>query len=190
MSTDGANVVATLRHLRTFFQEIGLLLGSADNLIEKHSWKRTGNLVYGRMSYTLSEPQKWLQQDIFRLYRSEHSKNVLMSVTVILDDIENPSRVTEPLLTAGCFDYPSEKELGIQLQHFNYSLPRWHLNMPGRIDDGTIITAEYNPTQISGFVKVATLGVPLVSIETTTILEQRVILPLITELNARSNLPS
>jgi hypothetical protein len=185
MTSDGANVVATLRHLRTFYQEIGLLLGSADNLIEKHSWKPTGSLVYGGMSYTLSEPQKWLQQDIFRLYRSEHSKNVLMFVTVIVDDIEKPSRVTEPLLTAGCFNYPSEKELGIQLQHFNYSLPRGHLNMPGRIDDGTIITAEHNPTPTSGFVTATTIGMPLLSIENTTALEQRIINPLITEFKSR-----
>jgi hypothetical protein len=183
---DGTNVLAALRQLRTFYQEIGLLLGSADNLIEKHSWKATGSLVYGGLSYTLSEPQKWLQQDIFRLYRSEHLKNALTFVSVTLDDVEKPSRITQPLLTAGCLDYPSEKELGNQLQSFNYSLPRWHLEMPGRIDDGTLIMADHNPIPTSRFVRAATIGMPLLSIENTTALEQRIINPLITELKSRT----
>lgn len=159
---EGAIIVASIRQLRTFCREVGLLARSADSLISEQGWKSHSGLVYGALSYTLSEPHRWLQQDFFRLYRCDRLEHVLTYVTVIIDDVERLENVTEPLITAGYLAYPAKDGISSLLRSFDYSIPRWHLNMPSRTDYGIILTAEHQPTSRAGFLKAATIGLPFV----------------------------
>jgi hypothetical protein len=185
MTQNGINIVKTLRQLRVLYQEIALLLETADGLMARKGWIAVGGTyVFAGLSYTLSQPQKWLQQDFFRLYKSHDWKNVLSFISVIVDDVERPALLTEPLLTAGCFDYGSGVEFDNLPPAFNYSLPRWHLKMPNRNDNGNLITDQPGPE--TAFTRVSTLGLPLLSISDTKTLERKIIIPLLANLSPES----
>jgi len=179
---DGATIVASVRQLRTFCREVALLLRSADSLMSEQGWKSHPGLVYGALSYTLAEPHRWLQQDFFRLYRCDRLEHVLAYVSVIIDDVERLENVSEPLITAGYLVYPGKEGISSLLRSFDYSIPRWHLNMTSRSDDGILLTAGHQPTARAGFLKAATIGLPLLSIEGSTDLQHKILAPLLASL--------
>ena len=109
--------------------------------------------VYGRLTYTLAEPKRWIQQDVFRLYRNPELKHLACFISVILDDTEKPENITQPLLTAGFFDYGIGNEIGISEKHYDYSLGRWHLNIPDRNDRGVLVQIEHEPSLREPFKK-------------------------------------
>src|SRR5207245_6025333 len=110
---------------------------TADILMADEGWKTTGSTCIS-VSYTLLYPRFWLPRDFFRFYKNNPGHS-LTFVSVLLDDAENESHVEEPLLTAGWFNYGSGREIGNQWQ---YSYARWHLKMPGRIDEGKLLSAD------------------------------------------------
>jgi hypothetical protein len=180
---DGSNIVEALRSLRKLCAEIASLLSSADNLMSHNGWTPMVGNVYGRLTYTLAEPKKWIQQDIFRLYRNPELKHLACFISVILDDTEKPDSITEPLLTAGFFDYGIGSEVGISEKHFDYSLVRWHLNMPDRNDKGVLTQIEHEPSLKETFKRVGTIGIPLLSITDALGLQRTIITPLLKGLN-------
>jgi|SRR6266496_5707509 hypothetical protein len=180
MSNDGVNIVAALRGLRELCAQIALLLSSADKLMSRDGWITIpGGNVYGRLAYTLAEPRRWIQQDIFRFYKNPKLRHLACFVSVILDDVEQPHNITVPLLTAGFFDDGVGNESGVSEKNFNYSLARWHLNMPNRNDDGNLIQVEHEPTPKESFKRVATVAVPLLSITDNQDLQNKIITPLL-----------
>ena len=154
--------------------------------MNEQGWKSHSGLVYGALSYTLAEPHRWLQQDFFRLYRCDRLEHVLGYVSVIIDDVERLENVTEPLITAGYLIYPAKDGITSLLRSFDYSIPRSHLNMPARSDDGVLLTAENQPTARAGFLKAVTIGLPLLSIESSTVLQQKILAPLLASLRSET----
>jgi hypothetical protein len=184
MNKDEVNIVAALRCLRELCAQIALLLSSADNLMLRDGWIAIPGNVYGHLAYTLSEPRRWIQQDIFRFYKNPQLKHLACFVSVILDDVEKLHNITVPLLTAGFFDDGIGNESGVSEKNFNYSLARWHLNMPNRNDDGKLLHVEHEPTPKETFKRVATLAIPLLSITDNQGLQNKVIVPLLQALKA------
>ena len=90
--------------------------------------------------------------------------------------------MTEPLVTAGYLVYPAKDGITSLLRSFDYSIPRWHLKMPARTDDGVLLTAEHQPTAKAGFLRATTIGLPLLSIESSSMLQQKILAPLLASL--------
>ena len=93
----------------------------------------------------------------FSTYRNPELKHLACFISVILDDTEKPENITQPLLTAGFFDYGIGNEIGISEKHYDYSLGRWHLNIPDRNDRGVLVQIEHEPSLREPFKKVGQL---------------------------------
>lgn len=183
MSQDETNIILSLRQLRRLYQQLAALLSGADRYMGNHGWGPQGlNYVFANLSYTLSAPQKWMLQDLFRFYRSVDVKHILSFVSVILDDVDNPTNLTEPLVTAGWFDYGVGNDVSAMSVGFNYSLARWHLKVSGRTDDGKIVPFSKGDDPKTEFVRGSTFGLPLLSIGDTGSLEEKVMKPLVANL--------
>jgi len=187
MSEDGKNIVAMLKELRTLCEEIHRLLGTADGQIQEldKGWKPIPANVFSGLSYMLSprqsrrqSPRHWIPQDFSRFYENDNLGHIRAFVSVILDDWEKESVLGEPLLTAGWFDCDPGNT--IELRKI-YSYARWHLKMPGRRDDGQLVSADSKawPKEPLRFLHVSTLGVPLMSVRDDKELKSKIINPLI-----------
>ena len=185
MSEDSRNIVAMLQQLRNLCEEIHLLLGTADGQIQEidNGWKAMNKNVFYGLSYMLSKsprqsPRHWIPQDFARFYENDNLGHIRAFVSVILDDWEKESILGEPLLTAGWFDYKPGNTIGPQEI---YSYPRWHLKMPGRRDDGQLVSVDSKawPKEPLRFLHVSTLGVPLMSVRDDKELKSKIINPLI-----------
>jgi hypothetical protein len=175
MREDSKTLVAIMRQLRILCEEICLLLGTADNLMNEEGWKAKGNInVFANLKYTLAAPRCWIPQDYYRFYENDGFVHILPFVAVILDDWGKESAVNESLLTAGWFDYGSGNQVGTR---WSYYFQRWHLKMPGRRDNGQLVTENANawPKESLPFARVSTLAVPLTSIADANELKSKII---------------
>jgi hypothetical protein len=158
MRESGKNIVMNLQAMRKLCEGISELLGTADQIMLQNGWRNVDSLVIAGLSYTLARPRSWIPQDVFRFYTS---KNILAFFTVILDDWEGKSEVKESLLTAGWFEYDSGDAVPTQGV---YKYARWHLKMPDRNDNGNLTSTDSRNWPRESFVRVSTLGVPLMSL--------------------------
>lgn len=182
MSEDGKNITAMMQQLRRLCEEISLLLGTADTLIANEGWKTTGNTCLS-VSYTLAYPRFWIPREFFRFYKKTDLGQILIFISVLLDNAENESHLQASLLTAGWFDYGPGHEVGNQWQS---SYARWHLQMPERNDEGILLSVDDSKVRWpkEPFVRVSTLGVPLTSVVNTEGLKNKIIEPLVQGIKA------
>ena len=179
MSEDGKNIIAMIQQLRTFFEQVSLLLATADTLMAKDSWKpAAGSACCAGISYALHLPRYWLPQDLFRFYKRDDRKHILTFVSVLLPGVDDATNVEEPLLTAGWFDYGAGQEVG---DNWEYSYARWHLRMPEGTADGKLRSAGSEMWQKENpiFRRVSTLGRPLTDITNAGELGNAIIDPLL-----------
>lgn len=176
MSEDGKNIVMLFQQMRRFCEEVAQLLTTADGIMLGNGWRNADSNVIAGLSYTLLRARGWIPQDVSRFYRSNKLQHIVAFISVIVDDWEKNSTLKEPLLTAGWFDYDSSNAVPTQ-GLYNYG--RWHLTMPDRHDDGKLISTDSKNWPKESFVRVSTLGVPLVSIIDAQGLENRIIRRLI-----------
>jgi len=97
-------------------------------------------------------------------------------------DEEYEEELTEPLITAGCFDYGKGKHVSNNWKNW-YWHARWYGYMENRIDDGRIYAPKENWQEDWGaeypFQSYKCFGIPLISITNASDIESKIIKPLI-----------
>jgi len=180
MSDHGEDLLAAIRQTRKLYNEIALLLATADTLMEEAGWDTYGNTAVRWGSTRLQASDSWLPQDAFRFYKHSTQTHLLAFVSVILDDIDQLDLVQEPLVCAGWYDCGHGEEIGDQWEYFYC---RQHLCVPGRRDDGSLISIDPRqayPDQKHRAQKVTTFALPLVGIASAEDLHTQIIEPLVT----------
>lgn len=185
---DTTGIAALMRSLRDLCDDIATLLGTADKMMAEAGWgPAQSNTAIAGTSASVQWPRLWFPSEIFRFYVNARSPELLVYIAVLLDDLERKGApVTEPLITAGMFDYGPGKPISA----WQYWYSRWHLYMPGSANDGRPLTAPATlPAGASEkekypFTSVTTFGVALASIGDTQALRSKVIEPLMTLLTS------
>jgi len=184
MSEQGVELMKLIVEYHKLNKQISDLLSDSDRIMGEYGWEnnesgKSTNVVVFDMSKALYGPHKWCPNECFRFYKNETEYPTLMSfVSILLFDVNGCYKdFVEPLIVAGWAD---EKE-----GWYNW-LIRYHPCMADRRDDGTIyeFTADNTPDTIRGvggvkFKKLCTLGFPLVSINNSDDLKNKVIQPMI-----------
>ena len=113
MNNDGANIVELFQQTRKICEQIGLLLITQEAQMNEKNWKTDRSTAVSDMSYSINNPSMWIPIVAFRFYQNEKCPNMLAFVSILLDNHwYDEYSITEPLITAGFFDYGEEKVNG------------------------------------------------------------------------------
>jgi hypothetical protein len=177
-ASDGQNILAAMRQVRTLMVEVSKLLLETDAIMGAAGWApRAATTVLSGGSISVNSPRNWIPYRAFRFYRHEELATAIPCVSVIFDDAHQ--KVTEPLVSGLVMEY----ETAEQLPESNalYQTATWHLYAPGRKDDGTVIHVPRDLWKGESTAKaMRSFAVPLVSLESRDRLEQTVTGPLLT----------
>ena len=185
MSDDGEQILESTRNFRTYLENIGKLLSTAEAMMEKHGYETWGNTACSGGSKSIEWPNYWFPQDAFRFLTHKNGR-ILVVISAILDDMDSPDSLKQPLVSAAWFKYG--KKVG---NKWSYDLSRIILSVQEYDLDGTMnaipaeITAEF-----SSSVKILSsqaLAVPLVNIQSERDIEEKIISPLAKSLSGVIN---
>ena len=186
MSNDGKQILKSTRNFGAYLKNIGQLLSTSGAMLEKHGYKITGNVAYSGTSKSIEYPNYWFPQDAFRFFKHRKNGIILIVISVILDDVDNPDSLEQPLVSAAWFKYG--KEVG---DHWSYKLSRIILSLQEYSLEGKMIDI---PPEIAGefstSVEISSsqaLAVPLVSIRSERDIEEKIISPLVESLSGAIN---
>ena len=192
---------------RTLCMSICALLQTADSLVMDASQSTiTGNNITTGNSKDINEPKGLVPEFFYRFYTNKQSHpHILLYVAVILDNrYDNPAytpkdkeNFEEPILTAGYFDYGNEEVVEQHVWREDYL--KAHFFSEEKKYDGKICNVE--PEKMICFakqiksktlgkkelfalpLKLKSLALPLININDTKNLKEKVIDPLRDDIN-------
>jgi len=185
MTQLGVQLTEFVKSIRRFCQDLASLLGTVDLLMSEQGWvgATPQNIVSANTSAAIGRPEDWFPHDLFRVYRHAAKPHVFCSVSALLDPIELPAELTEPLLTTCIFDYGKPITFANGWKSW-YS--QFHGYVPSRSDDGTWhektpATWPDDKTQYP-FERVLTRGLPLAEVSDAGVIEKNIVQPLLQRL--------
>jgi hypothetical protein len=184
MSEDGKNILKMIKQNKKLFEEMALLLKTSDEQMQKNGWEADGSGAIYDMSKSLNDPQRWLPNYLFRIYFNSEYENILAYVSILLDDDVYGGYediITEPLITAGYFDYGE----GNKVEEYQQWFTKWYgFWMEKRREDEIIYEDKKNwkkeweerfPKDDVDFEHYRCFGIPLTSITNTSELESKIV---------------
>jgi hypothetical protein len=189
MTEDGKKILEFVKEIRRFSEEIALLLKTADDLMKRSGWVTIkGNTAYASSSQSLDIPKRWYPYDLFRFYKNQHYTEILICISIILDeDLEEPpaTPINEPLITANYFQYKKGEKIEVNSTKSNFYWARVYEQKKDRKDDGTpFIPDDWeddSPIQSSKH-----FGYSLTSVKNAADVETKIVIPLLDDLPKQS----
>lgn len=185
MSEDGKNILEMVQQIRKLCEQISLLLRTVDEQMSNEGWEAWNNVVLSESSASLLASEKWFPHELFRFYIREEHPEILVFVSILLDSYsysgldKYEDELTEPLVTAGYFDYGQGKKVG----DWEYWYARWFGYMEDRKDDGTIHESKMDWQkgwdETYPFQSYKCFGRPLTSITNAQDVESKIVNPLL-----------
>ena len=186
MSDEGKQILASTRNFRTYLTNIGQLLSTARAMLETHGYEIASTTAWSNSSTHISYPGYWCPQDAFIFFKLRKNGHILVFISVILDDMNNPDALEQPLVSAAWFKYG--KEVG---KNLSYNLSRIILSLQEYSLDGKMM---HIPPEITGkfstsveILSSQALAVPLVDIQSERDIEEKIISPLVESLSGVIN---
>lgn len=182
MSDEGKSILAGLKQIRGFFEQTSLLLRTIDDQMRREGWKSYGNTVTSNVSQSIQNPKAWLPDYLFRFFFSEKNENLLLSVSILIDDDvygEYITKMVEPFVTFGYFDYGRGKKAPDSL---NYALAAWYGYYGDLSVAGTIHSRENwreDEKEKYEFESYGSAGLPLVEIRNSVDVSNKIVHPLL-----------
>ncbi len=105
MTDSGPELLKAIRRIRDFFSDVSQLLVTAQTLMAQHGWEtgKDSNCLFG-LSYSVYQGRQWLPRFAARkMTNGAAFPGVVAMVSVLLDDVDESSRLTEPVVAAGYF---------------------------------------------------------------------------------------
>jgi len=138
MSEDGKNILKLLKQIRDLCENTSLLLQTVDERMEKEGWESYSNTAIAWSSASVQNPKQWFPDTLFRFYTNNSHENILLFVSIILgDDLRGQygEEITEPLITAGCFDFGRSFKV---VDDWDYYYAKLYGYLKNRKDQGEI----------------------------------------------------
>lgn len=184
MCDEGQQILESTRNFRRYMENVGELLSTAEAMMTNHGYESCGNTACSGGSNSIDWPNYWVPQDAFRFLAHKNGR-ILIVISAILDDIDSPDSLEQPLVSAAWFKYG--KKVG---NKWSYDLSRIILSVQEYSLDGEMNTI---PTEItsefSSSVEISSsqaLAVPLVNIQSERDIEGQIISPLVESLSGVS----
>lgn len=179
---DGKKILTLVRGMQQLNIEIATLIRTFDKIMDGHGYKNDNpSTVIRDRSDSLLSPEYWTPPYMYRLLNNEKDKDDVFNLNIILDDPENPEKISEPLLLCARFKYAkgkANKHAGSwdvwdiwcgrpvkQINHF-YETKELDLNSEEFLDDSDW------KGDVDHMKEVYFMAVPLASINTSKELEK------------------
>lgn len=194
MSESGKNIVDGFRVLRKFCNDVSLMLTTANGLMREGGWTRVSKRTPAvETRGDLDDPNCWLPDAFFCFYEHDQIPHLLAFVAIHVDDLQtqDPSLVTEAVVSAGCLDYGAGTNAKGDWGK-DYSACYSHLWVKNRVDDGTVFSGDavelygWDDTSV-GAVKVTTFAHPLDEITSSQTLKQKIVQPLLAAISKEAS---
>jgi len=186
MGAQGEELLVSIKSMRNFLGDISKLLRTADVHMGELSWESLwGSGSLGEMSYSVAAGHLWMPREAARAYRNKESyPDVLAMVAVLLDDFQQEYKLTEPIVSASYFVFPSgisEKKMVLE-----YWQSRW-FGWCSCLPDGTLLYVDENNDDLYeqefNWNYMGVFGRPLVEISNEKLLKDLLIDPLVKHIN-------
>ena len=186
MNDAGKQILDSTRNFRKYLKDIGQLLSTAEEMLAIHGFK-AGNYyqaVSKKETADIRWPDWWLPQDAFRFLPYEKNVRLLVVISVIMDDINNPESLEQPIVSAAWYKYKDESsEYNWNVSFSRNILKSERFPLDGKIKD--LSTEQITPpSEIEGgaLAYCKALAIPLVEIDTPEKIEEKIITPLLESL--------
>ena len=159
--SDPVTIRSAIVYVREIFEQVALLIQTADSILAPHGFTKTGTRNVVDTSSTVAEAKRLVPGDVFRFYVASNTPRVLLFVCVLLDDRSGEYLpMPECLVTAGAFIHRQDK----WSNDWEYWWARWHGFHDPRHDDGRVQRvrpSEWNDGKEYPFEELLTVGRPL-----------------------------
>ena len=110
MSDAGKKILESTRNFRKYLLDIGRLLSTAEDMLKKQGYETAGNQAVDKVeSADIRWPDWWFPQDAFRFLHKDNAR-LLIVISVIMDDINNPASLKQPIVSAAWYKYKDESK--------------------------------------------------------------------------------
>jgi hypothetical protein len=189
MNEEGKNIKKMIQQMTAFCEQVSLLLATSDDLIKKEGWDKYSNTVTSSISQHVQSPKYWIPNFLFRFYTNKNTPNILLFVSVLLDDDVDGeySGLEGPLITAGIFNYRHDNKV---LDNFDYYYAKWY-GYYGDLRGLKVITSEpdwkmkLEKGEDYPFESFMCFALPLIEITNAKDINEKIIKPLLTAISAR-----
>jgi hypothetical protein len=143
-SPDGSQFLGAIKQTRRLMHDVGKLLQEADGLMGEAEWNPrigVGSTALAQWSASVNNPLQWIPYCAFRFYEHAAMPTFIPCISVILDSDSPKARmIDEPLINGVVYEYEPGEPLPTSSSL--YSSATWHLDLPNRVDDGTVCSIE------------------------------------------------
>ena len=189
MSDAGKEILESTRKFRRYLEDIGKLLSTAEEMLEKQGFQRIdgSQAVDQRGRADIGRPGRWFPQDAFRFLTHEKNKRLLVVISVIMDDIDRPDSLDQPIVSAAWLECTN----GANDRRDELSRIIFILEPPKRDESMIEIPPEeikkFPRNQIKGdILSSQALAVPLIDIVGPKEIKEKIITPLMESLKTNS----
>jgi hypothetical protein len=168
-------MLAAIRDMKRLFADLSLLLRSADEPFKKYGWlpvQKNANVATTDNSAAVYAPERWMPYYAFRYFESKDRPHAFAYVSVLLDDLDNPDRLSEPLGSAGIVQH------GEGGHGWSYWYARAALFVPGVPQDGRRVEVDVKPFDREFVAKAEVLALPLVEVPDAQAVATKLLAPL------------
>ncbi len=181
--TNGRQILTGLAETREFFQQVSLLIRTAEDSLRDEGWVTLFGNKCTDIKGHLYEPKNWMPTKIYRFFVEEEedgdNKDKVLFVGVLLDGAGSWSGFQEPWVTCGLYQFNTEK---FDVTKFSYwDWVRAHLD-DKHDADGVFHEYECSPEEQEeweGLIYQATMALPLTAIDSAQTLKEKIIEPLL-----------
>lgn len=180
MTESGKEITQAIKGFRAFHKQVALLLTTATDELQQCGWETVASIATADTSALLGYAEWWMPHYAFRFLTNPGHPGKMAFITVILDHIEDPDAVEEPIVSAGWMKFDKDKPTKDDIYYWYAKI---HLWVDGRKDNGTWTTATPDslPSDLGTmpFREFNSFAIPLMDAQTSDDLVQKIVQPLL-----------
>lgn len=179
----GQQILQGLADAAKFYEQVSLLVRTAEEQLVEAGWTSyTNSMKAADISSHLYQPHKWMPRDIARFYLNEDMKGILVYIGVLLNPEHSWQGFTEPWLTCGLLQFAPDID---PTENLRLSLVEAHLEdeyeANGEFQRYQWAAEDIGSPDSEGETYRSTMALPLVELASADDLKNRVITPLLEE---------
>ncbi|MDO8567438.1 MAG: hypothetical protein Q7R57_01835, partial [Dehalococcoidales bacterium] len=174
---DGHQILLGLAETRKFFEQVSLLVRTAEDSLGTEGWEPLFGNKCATNSPLLHRPKQWMPAEVYRFFvageDSEGNKDTVIFIGVLIDNEGAWGGFQEPWITCGIFRFNTDTDV----TKFDHRGWIWSHLDDKHDADGIFHDWESTPEKVQendGLVYEATMALPLVSIDSAESLKHKI----------------
>lgn len=194
----GRTILEVVNSMRRVYADVATLLGTVEDLMGAAEWEpATDATCWTDTSFSLRLPDRWSPREVFRFFKTDNARTVLVVVSVLLENRRDKGTrpFEEPMVETTWFDFAPE-EPGPQSKKWKWWYSRWHSFLDGYDPEVWVRNSvedfpeKERVAESYQFKTVSSRVVPLARVTDAEVLKSLVVQPLLDDLAAQRHVSS